>query len=42
MIASLFGQSADTQVKEDLRRFKQIMEAGEAPTIEGQPQGKCA
>jgi uncharacterized membrane protein len=41
-IASLFGQSADAHVKEDLRRFKQIMEAGEAPTIEGQPQGKCA
>jgi uncharacterized membrane protein len=41
-IARLFGQSADTEVKEDLRRFKQIMEAGEAPTIDGQPQGKCA
>jgi uncharacterized membrane protein len=41
-IASLVGQSANTQVKEGLRRFKQIMEAGEAPTIEGQPQGKCA
>jgi uncharacterized membrane protein len=40
-IASIFGESADHQVKEDLRRFKQIMEAGEAPTIEGQPRGNC-
>jgi uncharacterized membrane protein len=40
-IAAIFGESADHQVKEDLRRFKQIMEAGEAPTIEGQPRGKC-
>ncbi len=41
-IAGLFGESADQQVKEDLRRFKQIMEAGEAPTNEGQPRGMCA
>jgi uncharacterized membrane protein len=41
-IAALFGESADHQVKEDLRRFKQIMEAGEAPTNEGQPKGMCA
>jgi uncharacterized membrane protein len=41
-IASIFGESAVHQVTEDLRRFKQIMEAGEAPTIEGQPRGKCA
>jgi uncharacterized membrane protein len=41
-IVAMFGESADHQVKEDLRRFKQIMEAGEAPTIEGQPQGMCA
>jgi uncharacterized membrane protein len=41
-IAKVFGESADHQVKEDLRRLKQIMEAGEAPTIEGQPRGTCA
>jgi uncharacterized membrane protein len=41
-IAAMFGQSADDQVKEDLRRFKQIMETGEAPTNEGQPRGSCA
>jgi uncharacterized membrane protein len=40
-IAAMFGESADHQVKEDLRRFKQIMEAGEAPTNEGQPRGMC-
>jgi uncharacterized membrane protein len=41
-IAAIFGESAEHQVKEDLRRFKQIMETGEAPTIEGQPRGNCA
>jgi uncharacterized membrane protein len=41
-IASIFGESAEHQVKVDLRRFKQIMEAGEAPTIEGQPRGTCS
>jgi len=41
-IAAIFGESADHQVKEDLRRFKQIMEAGEAPANEGQPRGRCA
>ena len=41
-IAAMFGESADHQVQEDLRRFKHIMEAGEAPTIEGQPRGMCA
>lgn len=27
------------QMKEDMRRFKQMLEAGERPTIEGQPSG---
>jgi uncharacterized membrane protein len=35
-LAWTFGDSADQQVREDLRRFKQIMEAGEAPTTRGQ------
>ncbi len=26
-------------VREDIRRFKSLMEAGEAPTVEGQPRG---
>ena len=39
-IARLFGRGAEGQVVEDLRRFKQVMEAGEAPTTEGQPSGR--
>jgi len=40
-VAWLFGQSAEQQVREDLRRFKQVMEAGEVPTTAGQPRGAC-
>jgi uncharacterized membrane protein len=40
VIASLFGKSADQQVRSDLRRFKAIMETGEVPTIDGQSQGR--
>jgi uncharacterized membrane protein len=29
-VARLFGEDADTQVADDLRRFKQVMEAGDA------------
>ena len=36
-IARLLGEEPDHQVREDLRRFKQIMEAGETPTVHGQP-----
>jgi uncharacterized membrane protein len=32
-------RSPGTQVQDDLRRFKQLMEAGEIPTIAGQPHG---
>ncbi len=38
-IAKLFGESPDQQIDEDLRRFKQVMEAGEIATVEGQPMG---
>lgn len=37
-IAKLFGEEPGVQVDEDLRRFKSLMETGEIPTIEGQPQ----
>lgn len=37
-IAKLFGREPGRQVEEDLRRFKSIMEAGEIPTTEGQPE----
>lgn len=35
-IARLFGKSAGQQVREDLRRFKHTMEAGELPSASGQ------
>jgi uncharacterized membrane protein len=35
----LLGDAPERQVEEDLRRFKEVMEAGEIPTIAGQPHG---
>jgi len=35
------GQDAATEVREDLRRFKQLLEAGEVATTEGQPRGRA-
>ena len=40
MIAKFFGEEPAQQVKEDLRRFKAVMETGEALTTEGQPRGR--
>jgi uncharacterized membrane protein len=37
--ARLLGSVPEHQVEEDLRRFKEVMEAGEIPTIAGQPHG---
>jgi uncharacterized membrane protein len=34
------GPITKQQVHEDLRRFKNLMEAGEIPTTEGQPEGR--
>jgi uncharacterized membrane protein len=39
-VAWLLGHDPAATIREDLRRFKQLMEAGEVPTIEGQPRGK--
>jgi uncharacterized membrane protein len=39
-IARLFGEEPNQTVREDLRRFKQLMETGEIPTIDGQPSGR--
>lgn len=36
-IAKLFGEEPEQQIGDDLRRFKQLMEAGEIATTEGQP-----
>ncbi len=40
VIAKLFGEEPSQQVHDDLRRLKQIMEAGEVPTVDGQPRGE--
>lgn len=42
LFAKLFGEEPSQQIEEDLRRFKQVMEAGETPTTEGQPSGRSA
>jgi len=39
-IAKLFGEEPGQQLKVDLHQFKQIMEAGEIPSVEGQPSGR--
>lgn len=38
-LAKLFGEEPSQQVEDGLRRFKQTMETGEVPTVEGQPRG---
>jgi uncharacterized membrane protein len=40
MIAKMIGEDPSSQLREDLRRFKQLMEAGEITTSEG-PRGTC-
>lgn len=39
-LAKLFGEEPEQQVGDELRRFKQLMEAGEIATTEGQPRGQ--
>jgi uncharacterized membrane protein len=41
-VAKLWGEEPDSQVREDLRHFKEVMEAGETPTTQGQPTGVVA
>ena len=41
-LAKLLGKDPGRQIKENLRRFKQIMEAGEIITTEGQPAGRAS
>ena len=38
-VAKLFGEEPQIQIAEDLRRFKNLMETGETPTVENQPVG---
>ena len=40
-IAKLFGEEPQQQVREDMRKFKQMMEVGEVATTEGQSRGTC-
>lgn len=39
-LAKLFGEDPEQQIKQDLRRFKQMMETGEVITTDGQPSGR--
>jgi len=39
-VATLLGEEPNVQVREDLRRFKQLVETGEIATTEGQPSGR--
>lgn len=41
-VARLFGEEPHSQVREDLRRFKALLEAGEIPTTAGQSSGREA
>lgn len=38
-IAKLFGEAPDQQLRDDLRRFKQVLETGEVVRSEGSPEG---
>lgn len=38
-VARLFGRDAATEIRDDLRRFKQMVETGEVSTTKGQPRG---
>ena len=40
LAAKALGPITKQQVNEDLRRFKNLMEAGEIPTTDGQPEGR--
>lgn len=40
-LSKLLGENPASQVREDLRRFKRMMEIGENLTTDGQPRGAC-
>jgi uncharacterized membrane protein len=42
IVAKLFGEEPELQVRDDLRRFKQVMETGEVVRSEGTPEGPLA
>lgn len=41
-VAQLFNTVTDQQIKEEIRRCKQLLETGEIATTEGQPSGRTA
>jgi uncharacterized membrane protein len=41
LLAKLLGEEPGQQVADDLRRLKQLLEAGEIPTTEGQPAARA-
>ncbi|MDQ4010615.1 MAG: hypothetical protein M3228_07955 [Actinomycetota bacterium] len=38
-LAKLLGEAPDQQVRDDLHRFKQVLETGEVVRSEGSPEG---
>jgi len=40
-LAPLFSKASKRMIREDMRNFKRLMEAGEIPSIIGQPHGTC-
>jgi hypothetical protein len=42
VLATLFGSDPESEVREDLRSFKAILETGETPTIKGQTSGRLS
>lgn len=40
LIAKMFGEEPEQQIREDMRRFKCVVETGELATIVGQPTGE--
>ncbi|PZS01018.1 MAG: cyclase [Candidatus Chloroheliales bacterium] len=40
-VAKMLGEEPDAQVQDDLHRFKQVMEAGEAAPTDGQPSASA-
>jgi uncharacterized membrane protein len=41
-LGGLLGRHPEQEIRAGLRRFKQLMEASETPSVEGQPQGTCS
>jgi uncharacterized membrane protein len=40
-VATVFGEAPARQMRDDLRKFKRLMECGEILTIKGQSRGNC-